>query len=215
MPLPLSFFLGGTRSGKSEQAEARVAELAAFLSSPQGLAPVLYVATAPRLPDDEALAERIRRHQRRRPARWITLESPLYPARDIGEALARPPFRREDGRTRPGVILLDCLTLWVANRLFARLEKDNLSSDADAGLPPDLAARLEDELRRELEALFALMARDSHHYVLVSAETGLGGIGATPLARVHADALGLVNQRVAAQAGDCCLVVAGKCLRLA
>lgn len=214
MPLPLSFYLGGTRSGKSERAEARAAELAAFLSSPRGAAPVLYVATAPRLPDDAALNERIRRHRLRRPAHWVTLESPLHPARDIGEALARPPFRQEDDRPRPGVVLLDCLTLWVANRLFACLEEDHLSPDADAALPPDLPARLENDLRRELEALFALMARGSHRFVLVSAETGLGGIGATPPARVHADALGLVNQWVAAQAEDCLLVVAGKCLRL-
>lgn len=214
MPLPLSFYLGGTRSGKSELAEARVRELAAFLTSPQGAAPVLYAATAPHLPGDAALNERIRRHQLRRPAHWLTLECPLHPARDIGEALARPPFRQEDGRPRPGVILLDCLALWVSNRLFALLDSaPSNASDAEA-VPPDLPQRLEAALHHEIEALLALMAQGGHRFVLVSVESGLGGIGATPLTRMYADALGLVNQWVAAQAEDCRLVVAGKCLRL-
>lgn len=214
MSLPLSFYLGGTRSGKSELAEARARELAAFLASPLGPAPVLYAATAPHLPDDAALNERIRRHQRRRPAHWLTLECPLHPAHDIGEALARPPFRDEQGRTRPGVILLDCLALWVSNQLFALLETAEPTADAVEAVPPDLPARLESVLHAEIEELLALMARGGHRFVLVSVETGLGGIGATPLTRIYADALGLVNQWLAAQAEDCRLVVAGKCLRL-
>ena len=51
-------------------------------------------------------------------------------------------------------------------------------------------------------------------WVLVSGETGLGGIQAGPLARIFDDGLGLANQMLAAQARDAFLVVAGRCLRL-
>ena len=50
--------------------------------------------------------------------------------------------------------------------------------------------------------------------LLVSGETGLGGIRAERLARVFDDGLGLANQMLAAQAREAFLVVAGRCLRL-
>ena len=54
----LTLYLGGTRSGKSARAEARVFQRAD--------GPVLYVATAEARPDDPSMTERIRRHRARR-----------------------------------------------------------------------------------------------------------------------------------------------------
>ena len=59
--IDLTLFLGGTRSGKSALAEALV--------SAKARGPVWYLATARPLGDDPAMAERIRRHRSRRPAR--------------------------------------------------------------------------------------------------------------------------------------------------
>ena len=57
--------LGGARSGKSAEAERRVA----------GDAAVVYVATAPPRPGDEEWARRLRVHRERRPSTWQTLET--------------------------------------------------------------------------------------------------------------------------------------------
>lgn len=63
----LQLVLGPARSGKSRWAE----HLAA--SSGQ---PVVYVATGPDRPNDEAWQQRLAQHRQRRPAHWSTLELP-------------------------------------------------------------------------------------------------------------------------------------------
>ncbi len=85
---------GGQRSGKSVMAERLALE-------PTGHA--LYVATA-QVHDDE-MADRVRRHQKRRGAQWATFEEPLH----IGAA-----------RVPAGCsVLVDCLTLLSTNAYFA------------------------------------------------------------------------------------------------
>ena len=84
---------GGARSGKSACAEGIVAGSAG---------PVTYLATAEAL--DEEMAERIRRHQRRRAADWRTVEAPRDADRQLAELVARP-----------GTVLFDCLTLFLSN----------------------------------------------------------------------------------------------------
>ena len=61
-----SLILGGIRSGKSSLAERLVSEQSD---------PVVYVATA--TAGDGEMSERIRRHQRRRPASWGLVEEPV------------------------------------------------------------------------------------------------------------------------------------------
>lgn len=83
-------------------------------------------------------------------------------------------------------VLVDCLTLWVSNLLAADYSVD-------------------DETGRLLEAL----TRVTGPVVLVSGEVGLGIIPANALSRRFADALGMVNQRVAAVVDRVVLVAAG------
>lgn len=83
-------------------------------------------------------------------------------------------------------VLVDCLTLWVTNLIGANLSVD-------------------DETHRLLEVL----ARVTGPVVLVSGEVGLGIIPANALARRFADALGIVNQRIAAVVDRVVLVAAG------
>ncbi|WP_404474301.1 bifunctional adenosylcobinamide kinase/adenosylcobinamide-phosphate guanylyltransferase [Vreelandella venusta] len=97
------FVSGGARSGKSEIAEQQVVSAA-------GNSPCYYLATAD-VYDDE-MAERVARHRQSRQSQWQgvqwrTLEAPLR----IDQAIANVP----DG----GAVLLDCLTLWASQVLYA------------------------------------------------------------------------------------------------
>ncbi|MGD9539025.1 MAG: bifunctional adenosylcobinamide kinase/adenosylcobinamide-phosphate guanylyltransferase [Alphaproteobacteria bacterium] len=105
-PAKLTLVLGGARSGKSAYAERLCAE--------SGLAPV-YLATGE--PRDAEMAARIGEHQRRRGARWRTVEAPLA----LTEALDRLV-------TRDSIVLVDCLTLWLSN-----LTEAGRDPEAEAG----------------------------------------------------------------------------------
>ena len=172
--IDLTLFLGGTRSGKSALAEALV--------SAKARGPVWYLA--------------IRRHRSRRPAHWHTLECPRHPGRELAPLLAA-----QAADAPVPTILLDCVTLWMSNILFALDD-------------PQDAAAFETSLTEEVDELLHVMRAFPCRWVLVSGETGLGGIRAERLARVFDDGLGLANQMLAAQAREAFLVVAGRCLRL-
>lgn len=210
----LTLFLGGIRSGKSARAEA-------LASRSEG--PVLYVATAEARPDDPSMTERIRRHCARRPGHWRTLECPLRLAEHIGTVLEGPAFRiagkpavssgrsdevgggvwAESGQAGDAAptILVDCVPLWVSNILFSLPD------------PEDVTA-LEAAVRLEVDALLRLIDRAGGRWIVVSGETGLGGIDPTRIGRAFCDGLGLANQRLAARARDVFLVMAGRVLAL-
>lgn len=157
--------LGGARSGKSRYAIAQ---------QPAG-ARVVFVATA--RPGDPDLARRIARHRAERPRDWTTVEAPD----DLPGALER--------LAAADAVVVDCLTLWVANRL--------LDGAADEAI---LAAA---------DALARVVARPPWTLTLVSNEVGGGVHPETDAGLRFRDLLGLVNQRVAAAADRVTLLVAG------
>jgi adenosyl cobinamide kinase/adenosyl cobinamide phosphate guanylyltransferase len=157
----LTLILGGARSGKSTRA----------LSLAQGR--VLFVATAEAL--DDEMAARIAAHKAERPAEWDTLEEP----RDIARSL----HARVD---RYDTIVIDCLTLWVANLLEV------------GGTPSEWIA-----------PLLAAYEAGNANWVVISNEVGLGLVPDNALGRRYRDALGVVNQLVAEAADRVTLMVAG------
>ncbi|BAQ70899.1 bifunctional adenosylcobinamide kinase/adenosylcobinamide-phosphate guanylyltransferase [Rhodovulum sulfidophilum] len=159
---------GGARSGKSSHAEARVRAMPG--------APV-YIATSE--PQDDEMRDRVARHRAARGPGWTLIEEPL----DLVGALDR-----SDGA---GPRLVDCLTLWLANHMFA--ERD-----------------WEPEAARLTEALL----RQKSPVVLVSNEVGMGIVPENALARAFRDAQGWVNQRVAKVADEVEFVVSGLPLRV-
>jgi adenosylcobinamide kinase/adenosylcobinamide-phosphate guanylyltransferase len=161
--LQLTLVLGGARSGKSRYAESLVT------ACPP---PWTYVATAE--PLDDEMRARIAEHRARRGADWRTVEAPF----DLAEALQR--------NSAGGAVLVDCLTLWLTNRMLA-----------DADIEED-SARLE-----------AVLSGIAAPVVVVSNEVGLGIVPDNALARRFRDAQGRLNQRIAARADRVVLMVAG------
>jgi adenosylcobinamide kinase/adenosylcobinamide-phosphate guanylyltransferase len=166
---PVTLILGGARSGKSAYAESLIEK--------SGLNPV-YLATAEA--GDEEMAERIRRHQARRGDRWRTVE----------EALSLLPALQR--HTAPGnAVLVDCLTLWLANLMA-------VSRDIEA----------------ETGSLVAGLAALAGPVVFVSNEVGLGIVPANTETREFRDHAGRLNQAVAVAVDRAVMLVAGLPLEL-
>lgn len=91
----ITLVLGGARSGKSVFAE----RLAKKYND------VVYIATA-ETRDDE-MRERVRLHRERRPRNWKTIESPLHVDKVVS-----------DLNGTAGLVLIDCITLYVTNLLL-------------------------------------------------------------------------------------------------
>jgi adenosylcobinamide kinase / adenosylcobinamide-phosphate guanylyltransferase len=159
----LTLVLGGARSGKSRYAESLIAALRP---------PWIYVATAEA--DDDEMAGRIALHRSRRGGEWQTVEAPRDLPAVLATAAAGTP------------VLVDCLTLWLSNRMLA---------DAD--------------MEAEVACLEAALDGRRGPVVLVSNEVGFGIVPDNVLARRFRDLQGLINQRLAARADRVVLVVAG------
>ena len=63
-------------------------------------------------------------------------------------------------------------------------------------------------------ALIEMIERSTATWIVISNEVGLGVVPPSPLGRTYRDALGRVNQLVAARAGKVYLMVAGLALEL-
>jgi adenosylcobinamide kinase / adenosylcobinamide-phosphate guanylyltransferase len=169
-----SLVLGGARSGKSAEAERR---LAAFPG-------VVYVATGGSRDGDREWARRVAAHRERRPGSWQTVETtdlvPLLAAGDDDRAL-----------------LIDCLGLWLTHvidtagaweggdltEVHARVAElaaawratrrtvAAVSNETGSGVVPATASgrRFRDELGR----LNAALAAESEHVLLVVAGQAL------------------------------------------
>ncbi len=160
---PLTLVLGGARSGKSRYAEGLITALPP---------PWIYVATAEA--GDAEMAERIALHRARRREDWQTIDAP----HDLAAALT--------GAASNAPLLVDCLTLWLSNRMLAE-------ADVDA----------------ETALLEAALASRRAPVILVSNEVGSGIVPDNALARRFRDLQGRLNQRMAARAGRVVLMVAG------
>ncbi len=159
----LSLVIGGVSSGKSRWAE-QLTETA--------LRPKIYIATAEA--HDVEMSAKIARHQASRGADWQTVDAPLA----LAGALADCP--------NDGVILVDCLTMWLSNHLLA-------SSD----------------LADETSSLISQLQKVSAPAILVSGEVGASVVPENALARQFQAELGRLNQSVAGAADLVVTVIAG------
>lgn len=165
---PLTLVIGGARSGKSRYAESLVLR--------SGRARV-YIATAEAW--DEEMRQRIQHHVQDRGEYWTTIEAP----HDLTAALGRV--------TRDQVVLLDCATLWLTNRMLA-----------------------EADLSVETTALRDAIRNCPAPVVVVSNEVGWSIVPENALARAFRDAQGRLNQQLAMDADLAVAVMAGLPLAL-
>lgn len=180
------FILGGQRSGKSRRAELLAQQ---WLAQSPGHGAVM-IATA--RPWDEEMRERIRRHQQDRAERvpgMVTVEEPLQ--------LAQALLQHSAANT---LVVVDCLTLWLTNLLMPApgLELENAAQTAW-----ELAGLLVNAIQSAPGPL-----------VLVGNEIGLGVIPMGRETRSFVDALGQLNQQVAAACERVTLMAAGLPLTL-
>jgi adenosylcobinamide kinase/adenosylcobinamide-phosphate guanylyltransferase len=158
---------GGARSGKSRYALERALSIDGRRA---------FVATAEAL-DDEMTA-RIQRHKADRGERFTTIEEPLDLARAIAD-----PF---------DAMVVDCLTLWLSNLMFANKNCD-----------------------REIDALIAAAEAARGTVIFVTNEVGSGIVPTDgALSRDFRDRAGILNQRVAAIAQEVYFMVFGQPLRV-
>lgn len=183
------FILGGQKSGKSRRAELLARQ---WLQSGAQHQAVL-VATGQAW--DAEMTERIARHQRDRAERvpgMQTLEEP----RDLAQVITQHSHPER-------LLVIDCLTLWLTNWLMpVEAEK----SEEKMPLAQDWKAQL---------AIFLEALDDAAGpIILVGNEIGLGVIPMGPEVRAFVDALGVLNQQVAAHCESATLMCAGLPLAL-
>jgi len=166
-----TLILGGARSGKSKHAES--------LAQASGKA-VVYVATSPCFPDDKEWQQRIGEHKKQRPIGWELLEEEL----SLMSLL-------DDAKYKDKLVLIDCLTLWLSNMMFAQ-----------------------QNIAQEVTAFCQALSNYTGDVILVSNEVGLGLVPETALGREFRDEQGRLNQQVAAVADCAEFIAAGLPIKL-
>ncbi|HEY2515340.1 MAG TPA: bifunctional adenosylcobinamide kinase/adenosylcobinamide-phosphate guanylyltransferase [Polyangiaceae bacterium] len=162
---------GGVRSGKSAFALARASRFGEKLA---------FVATAQAF--DDEMRERIAAHQAERDARFTTFEAPYELARAVAS------LRSFDAA------VVDCLTLWLSNRLLA----DERPSAHDAAI----------------EELALALRGAPCPVIVVTNEVGMGIVPEHRLARTFRDLAGRAHQRLAREADELYAAMMGVVLRL-
>ena len=179
----IELILGGARSGKSALAERRAAE--SWLA-------VNYIATGQG--GDAEMARRIAHHRARRPASWALVEEPLHLAATLTMHAAADRC-----------LLVDCLTLWLSNLLYA----GNAARQAEAGEEVNCPL-----LAFETSALLDCLPHLPGRVIFVSNEVGLGVVPLGATTRLYVDDAGRLNQAIARIAQRVSFVAAGLPLEL-
>jgi adenosyl cobinamide kinase/adenosyl cobinamide phosphate guanylyltransferase len=176
----LTFLTGPVRSGKSR----RAVELARTWGDA-----VVFIATYRPDPADTEMTERVRRHQDERPS-WRTLIAPR-----AAEALRVTGVSGADSlatalaelQPAPSGVVLDCLTLWLSDRLECN----------------------DEAILAEWDRVLADFRALPCPVVVVGNEVGWSPVPEHPVLRRFRDLAGTLGQRTAAAADAAYLFVAG------
>jgi adenosylcobinamide kinase / adenosylcobinamide-phosphate guanylyltransferase len=161
---------GGSRSGKSRFA----LEFARRYTQP-----LAFIATAETR--DAEMEARAIAHREERGSEFETIEEPIHIAKAVSEAT-----------NRYGAIVVDCLTLWLSNLMFAGTE----------------------DFREQTAKLLRIASESSAVVVLVTNEVGCGIVPENALARRYRDLAGAMNQQAAAAADEAYWMMFGVPMRI-
>ncbi len=168
--MTLALFFGGARSGKSHLAVHLAREFEGE---------VVFVATG--WAGDGEMRERIAKHRSERPSHWRTVEEPVHLERAIR------------GLDDNACVIVDCLSMWLSNRLEHGTDADVLAEAAAAA---------------------AASSARAGPTIAVSIEVGLGIVPMHPVGRRYRDLLGEVNAMWVRHAQSAFFVLGGRAIRL-
>ena len=168
----LILITGGARSGKSGYALDRAERCGGKRT---------FIATSP--VTDPEMAERIGHHQEERRGRgWRLIEEQT----DLPRAIAG---------AGPGVILIDCLTLWVNNLLYRAERQGEALTDT--------------AMNAHCDQLLAACQQRGGTVFFVTNEVGMGIVPDNALARHYRDLIGRANRLLATAANEVVFVCCG------
>lgn len=176
----ITYITGGSRSGKSYFAEQCILETKKDR---------IYVATA--IAFDDEMKQRVRLHKKQRGENWITIEAHT----NIPALLL--PYKESQN-----IILLDCLTNLVSNRMF------DLCEDWDS-VTPENALKIETLITQEISEFLNFIKNSPLELVVVTNELGMGLVPVYALGRHFRDICGRINQLVAKEAQNAYFLVSG------
>ena len=192
--------LGGQRSGKSRRAELLARD---WLAQSPGHRSVL-IATATAW--DDEMAARIARHQQDRAERvpgMQTVEEPLELARAITQHSAANTL-----------VVVDCLTLWLTNLLMPHENAENRLQTFENSQNYSLNKAVDQQIQEQVDSFLIAIKNTPGPVILVGNEIGLGVIPMGRETRAFVDALGRLNQNVAATCERVTFMAAGLPLTL-
>ncbi|MGL1891318.1 MAG: bifunctional adenosylcobinamide kinase/adenosylcobinamide-phosphate guanylyltransferase [Spirochaetaceae bacterium] len=173
----ITLVLGGIKCGKTSYAE----KLASDRESRGG--EILYLATAEAL--DDEMKHRIDRHRADRPKNWDTAEEPL----DVKSIFEKKGNVYD-------LILFDCLTLWITNKIGQAGENY-------------IREELMDNIISSCKEFISQIKDIEAEVVIVSNQVEVGLISPYPLGRVFQDIAGLLHQEIARSANKVVVMQAG------
>ena len=160
------YVTGGARSGKSSYA----------LKLAEPYERRVFLATAEAF--DGEMQRRIDKHKEEREGQFTTVEEPVF----IDRALRNLP----EGT---GVVLLDCLTVWLGNMMH------HLGDEA--------------AINERIDALLDVLSAPPCDIIFVSNEVGMGIVPENAMAREFRDLAGTLNRKVAECATQAWLLCSG------
>lgn len=184
--MSVTFVIGGARSGKSTYAEQKVKEYSSK---------VLYLATA--VVTDQAMADRVKKHQEQRPNTWSTLE--IYS--NFSELTNHIEFNECEA------VIIDCITTLIGNYMF------------DSGLDFDSCKieevnNLEMKITKEVLSLINVCKKNNKKLVIVSNETGMGVVPSYYMGNYFRDMSGRINREIASIADYMYFIFSGIPIKL-
>lgn len=185
---------GGARSGKSQFTEEQIWEKDR----------VCYIATGMSSGTDSEWQERVRLHQERRPASWMTHEQ----FADLGSWLKDQTY---------DYYLLDCATMLTTNLLFQLVEiyfPEKIAMEDTNFLSKEEQAFISQQIHAQWQDIISAQRLTDGQLYIVTNEIGLGIVPDTKLGRYFRDLLGQANQFLAKEASEVYLVICGLAQRL-